>query len=250
MAPLVSRRSSPPGAIRRPIADRSRVPAAYVRATDRDIPDRVVTAYEGAGTATQRPAMPALRRALTADERDALVRRRDDLMAALAAPPNGRHDDRCASAVAGMLAAFRTADRLDIEATVAVVGGYLHVARDYPPWAVIAACEQVRTGESGLNRSYCPHEPEFAAVVRGIIAPYKERLRRTEALLDAAPPDEPAPHHRLAHQPPNMPARPAREELQRRQAEQFLARCKAEAEASVRPAAIDLAEIDPATWND
>jgi hypothetical protein len=48
----------------------------------------------------------------------------------------------------------------------------------------------------------------------------------------------------------DIPVRPTREEQHRRQAEQFLARCRAEAEASARPAAADLAELDPATWDD
>ncbi len=70
----------------------------------------------------------------------------------------------------------------------AAVGGYLHSVRTHPPWAVIKACEQVRTGMAGLNTSYCPTEPEFCALVRRIVAPYELQLRKTEALLSAKPP--------------------------------------------------------------
>src|SRR5712671_3962160 len=85
----------------------------------------------------------------------------------------------------GMLNGFPTMARLDIESAVATVGGYLHVVRGYPPCAVIKACERLRNGEAGLNRSYCPSEPEFHEVVRRIVAPYELQLRKTKALLNA-----------------------------------------------------------------
>ena len=123
----------------------------------------------------------------------------DELLAAMAAPTTGRHGDRCASAVSGMLNGFPAMSRLDIESALATVGGYLHVVRNYPTWAIIKACEQVRAGQAGLNTSFCPSEPEFCELVRKLVAPYALQLRKTEALLVAKPPNAEAP--REAAQP-------------------------------------------------
>jgi hypothetical protein len=69
-ASLVSQRvSTPKPASQNPISEHSRVPAAFVREIDRDIPDRVVAWYENG----QELIKPNLRRALRHDEREALI---------------------------------------------------------------------------------------------------------------------------------------------------------------------------------
>jgi hypothetical protein len=185
-----------------PILDSKQLPKFFVREVDRDIPDRVVAWYENG----QELITPNLRRALTAGERATLSQRRDELETALAAPVTGRHGDRCATAVSGMLSAFPLMARLDMESAVATVGGYLHTVRNYPPWAVIKASEQVRTGMAGLNTSFCPSEPDFCELVRKIVAPYELQLHKTEALLSAKPPS--AEPSRQAPRPPPQARRP------------------------------------------
>jgi hypothetical protein len=202
-ASLVSQRdSAPKPAIQSPISEHSRVPAAFVREIDRDIPDRVVAWYENG----QELIKPNLRRALSHEERGALTRRRNELQHALAAPHTGRHGDRCASAVSGMLSAFPLMARLDLETAVATVGGYMHTVRNYPPWAVIEACEHVRSGAAGINRSFCPSEPDFCELVRKIVWPWELQLRKTEALLSAELPN--AEPKRQAAQPPSRAVKP------------------------------------------
>jgi hypothetical protein len=226
-----------------PVEDSSQVPAIFVRETDRDIPERVVSWwYEGIAK-----PVPVLRRSLREDERTTLERRRRDLLIALAAPADCHHGDRCAGAVAGMLAGFPAMSRHDIKAATAMVAGYLSIVGDLPPWAIIKASRVVRSGQAGLNMSFCPSEPEFCGVVKRIVAPYEERRRKIDALLLAEAPAE-TERKALPHQPGDIAVRLTRDELDRREAEKFLARCKAE--ASARPAAAPYVfELDPADWN-
>jgi hypothetical protein len=119
---------------------------------------------------------------------------------------------------------------------------------DQPPWAVIEACDHVGHGQASLNRSYCPNELEFCALVRKIVAPHQLQLRKTSDLLDAgAPPAE--MERKTLTKPREIPPTVTKADQERRAAEQFLARCKAEAEASLRPAA-SVFELDPQTWDD
>jgi hypothetical protein len=228
-----------------PVEDSSQVPAIFVRETDRDIPERVVSWwYEGIAK-----PIPVLRRSLREDERITLERRRRDLLIALAAPADGHHGDRCAGAVAGMLAGFPAMSRHDIKAATAMVAGYLSIVGDLPPWAIMKASRMVRSGQAGLNMSFCPSEPEFCGVVKRIVAPYEERRRKIDALLLAEAPAK-TQRKALPHQPGDIPVRLTRDELQRQQAEEFLAHCKAEAEATAKPAAAQsVFELDPADWN-
>jgi hypothetical protein len=163
-----------------PILYPEQVPAAFICETDRNIPDRVVSWYQGFANPT-----PILRRALMPDERAALVRRRRDLMAATMPPPNGHFDDNCAIAVMRMLGAFPQSHRHNDENAIVIARGYLWVVREKPPWAIIAACRAVRLGMSGLNMSFCPSEPEFHAVVAKIVAPYEAQLRKIDLIVRA-----------------------------------------------------------------
>jgi len=54
----------------------------------------------------------------------------------------------------------------------------------------------------------------------------------------------------LPYQPREIPVRLTRDELEQRRAQQFLDRCKAEAEATAKPAAAQsVFELDPAEWD-
>jgi hypothetical protein len=84
-----------------------------------------------------------------------------------------------------MLGGFTNMQYHDAESAAAMTAGYLWTVRDRPPWAILRACEMVRAGTAGLNRSYCPHEPEFNSLIGRIVAVYELRLRAVESLLSA-----------------------------------------------------------------
>jgi hypothetical protein len=180
---IVSRRDSKHELTAIPIWDSQQLPAVFVRETDRDIPDRVVSWYEGS------ERRPVLQRDLTANERGALVRRQRDLMVALAA--SGRRDDRCAAAVTMMLSGFPAMNRYDDETSVALTNCYLDVVREKPPWAIIEACRRVRSNHAGLNPAFCPSEPEFSFVVQRLVEPYQRMLRKVDDIIGAVAQVEP-----------------------------------------------------------
>jgi hypothetical protein len=207
--------------------------------TDRDIPDRVVAYYEGFAY-----HQPILRRDLRAGERIDLLRRREELLIAVGEPITKRHWDRCAGAVSSMFRGFPTMARLNRESAVATVGVFLQEMRNYPPWAVIKACDLVRTGKADLNRTYCPTDPEFHEVVRGLIAPYELQLRKTDAVLDASLPSaQPKPNRTIA-EPRRQAVETDGEHGKRVKADLAIRKLRREIETA--PTVFDL---DPADWN-
>jgi hypothetical protein len=164
-----------------PITSPDNLPELFVRAVDRDIADRVVAFRLGTNPETEEPV---LRRELSAPEREALDRRADELRRAVApAPASSR--DTLLGAISGMLGAFPTMQRFDPATALAIAANYLWTVREEPHWAIARACDQVRANGAGLNPSYCPSEPEFAAVVKRCVEAYRRQLRKTKALLRA-----------------------------------------------------------------
>ena len=178
-----------------PIIRVDALPARYTPETDREIALRVVGYYEG-GLSEFR-GVPVLRRALTEIERGALEKRASDLRQALApVPDDAPRPLAVKDAMMGMLGAFQSMQRHDDMVAAGIVASYLEnpAVVTAPPWAVIEACKKVRTGKAGLNPSFCPSEPEFAAVVEREIQPYCARLGEMTALLTARV-DSPMPAH-------------------------------------------------------
>lgn len=161
-----------------PILTTDRLPSIWNRTVDRDIADRVVCFWRG------EQLEPELRRDLEPDERQALVRRAGELRNALApAPATSRNV--LLGAIGAMLGAFPQMTRHSDETATAIAAGYLWTARERPHWAIVRACEMVRSGAADRTVSFCPSEPEFNTLIGGLVVDYERRLRAAERLLDA-----------------------------------------------------------------
>jgi hypothetical protein len=170
-----------------PITTPEKLPQVFVRAVDRDIPDRAVTFFRK----REPNEDPVLRRELSAQERRELQRRAEDLRSAVEPAPKVSRD-LLLGALSGMLGAFPMMQRYDSKTALAIAAAYLWTVRDQPHWAIVQACDLVRANAAGLKSSYCPSEPEFVTVVSRCVEPYRGQLRKTEALLGAKV-DEPHP---------------------------------------------------------
>jgi hypothetical protein len=82
-----------------------------------------------------------------------------------------------------MLGAFPAMQRYDDLTALAIAAAYLWSARERPHWATLKACDMVRSGSAGLNRAFCPSEPEFNAIAERCADAYVSALRRAEELL-------------------------------------------------------------------
>jgi hypothetical protein len=166
-----------------PIADADRLPE--LRSPEVTRVERFVQWTDSAGQLTLPPP-------LGDETRSRLTTRAHDLERAIA-PCREEHRDRLLGAIAGMLGAFPTMQRHDRVAALGMAAAYLWTVRERPPWAIVNGCNLVRVGQAGLNRSFCPSEPEFSDIVKRLVAPYVDALRRVRLLLSAAvrPPDPP-----------------------------------------------------------
>ena len=123
-----------------------------------------------------------LRRPFNDVERSALEKRVWSLKCAVA-PPQEEHRDSLLAAIVGMLGAFPAMQRYDELTGLALAAAYLWSARERPPWAILKACHMVRSGTAGLNRAFCPSEPEFNAVAERCASAWVDALRRAKELL-------------------------------------------------------------------
>jgi hypothetical protein len=161
-----------------PIRREDRLPAIHVGEIDRDLYS-VVMFWEGGGVGS---GTPVLRRPFNASERAALERRVWELGCAVA-PFEDSNREVLLQAITGMLGAFPMMQRFDQSTALGIVAGYLWTARERPHWAIVKACERVRSGNAGLNASYCPSEPEFNNLISRLVEPYVNALRRAENLM-------------------------------------------------------------------
>src|ERR1700678_2715043 len=163
-----------------PIRHDAELPALFIPEIDRELV-RLVAWWEGGDPDT---GSPGLRRPFNADEQGALERRVESLLCAIA-PMEEVDRDELLAAIAAMLNGFPMMQRLDEIAAISVVAGYLWTVRARPPWAILKACQLVRSGEAGLNTSFCPSEPDFSRLVARCVEGYANALRRTQRLQGA-----------------------------------------------------------------
>jgi hypothetical protein len=135
-----------------------------------------------------------LRRGLTKDERDALVRRRNELQPWVV----GFHEserDAVAFALSEMLMMFPgySMQRGD-EGAVAHVDLLMGKVADSPAWAIIKACEKIGThgytkttgiGEYHTERHWPPSGPELFIVVEECTKMYRDQFDSATRLLEA-----------------------------------------------------------------
>jgi hypothetical protein len=166
-----------------PIADAKRLPP--LQSEDVDRIGRFVVWTDTAGQVT-------LARPLSDTSRLALERRAHELQCAVA-PYSDEHRDEVLGAISGMLGGFPSMQRYDQVAALGMAAAYAWTVRERPPWAIQHGCNLIRSGEAGLNRAYCPTEPEFNQLAKRVAAPYVEALRRSRQLLKADVLPEPRP---------------------------------------------------------
>jgi hypothetical protein len=164
------------------------LPALFVPAIDRDLPCLVMfwedRSWEDGGREGGQVCRgtAVLRRPFTDAERSALEERIWSLSCAVA-PPQEKDRDSLLAAIAGMLGGFPAMQRYDELTALALAAAYLWCARERPPWAILRACDMVRSGTAGLNRAFCPSEPEFNTIAARCADAWVDALRRTKELL-------------------------------------------------------------------
>jgi hypothetical protein len=171
-----------------PTTREDRLPAIFVREIDRDL-QCVVAFWESGGVGA---GTPVLRRALKASEQALLERRVWELRCAVA-PFEARSRDALLQAISGMLGAFPNMQRFDQQTALGIAANYLMIVRQQPHWAIVKACEMVRTNAAGLSPGFCPSEPEFVTAVARLAKPYAGALQRAEQLLQGKANDPPPP---------------------------------------------------------
>lgn len=151
------------------------------RTTDLEIPDRVWSRW----TPSDGPRQ--LRRALSAEERAAVERRRDEL-APVVAPYAERDVDRVALALADMFGGFSSMRQTGDE-VVARIDGARRVLSPYPAWAIEKACAAIQSRgvfrEGKFDRRWPPSDAEVGEVVREELRLYGDAHGRAIALLSA-----------------------------------------------------------------
>jgi hypothetical protein len=162
------------------------LPSLFVPEIDRDLPSLVMF-WEGGSASSEAYAhrgVPVLRRPFTDAERSALEVRIWSLTCAVA-PSQEAHRDALLAAIVSMLGGFPAMQRYDELTGLAIAAAYLWSARERPHWAILKACGLVRSGTAGLNRAFCPSEPEFNAIAERCADAYVSALRRTKELRAA-----------------------------------------------------------------
>ncbi len=88
------------------------------------------------------------------------------------------------ASIGAMLGGFRSMRQQgeDVDAVVTIT---LAVLRDFPAWAITAACLKIARHETRNDPRFAPNDSEIAEAVRAIVRPYREAYDATVALLGA-----------------------------------------------------------------
>jgi hypothetical protein len=152
------------------------LPVRFDKDADLEIPRRTVCWRPDSGPL-------GLRRDLRPDERGTLEARAAALELALE-PFKPAERSGLKAGVAAMFGGFRSMRQQgdDIDAVVTVT---LAVLREFPAWAVRAACLKIARRETRCDPRFAPNDAEIADVVGGLVKPYKEALDGAQAVLAA-----------------------------------------------------------------
>jgi hypothetical protein len=185
----------PPSPAAAPLA-KANLPPIYDRLCDREIPDRVLSAWTSSlGWSAVVTGIRKLRRDFTTSERAQLGQRRFELLCAVH-PFTNDQAEQVAESIHLVLGSFRTVRERGADAHDSMeVLRYL--LRDEPAWAIEEGCERIADGKaSGFDFNYAPHNPAICHFIRSLVTPYRERLEAIETLLRApveAPPSTERP---------------------------------------------------------
>lgn len=131
----------------------------------------------------------AVRRALTGEERGALMARERELAGALHPYLPGERD-AVEAQLAGMFTGFRSM-RQQGEDAEGIVATTAAVLQPFPVWAIAKACMKIARREAGLDPRFAPNDTEIFGVVDAIVKDYRKTLATVEALLIAPVEGEP-----------------------------------------------------------
>jgi hypothetical protein len=130
-----------------------------------------------------------LRRHLTADERGALEKRRDEVAPALESYSD-RDVDRITLAMTDMFGGFPSLRMRDDNAVVGRVDAVRRILREFPAWAIIKACNKIQMNgvwrDGAFDRQWPPSDPEIVAAVREESRIYGDSYNSAVALLAAS----------------------------------------------------------------
>jgi hypothetical protein len=158
------------------------MPAVRKPRTDVEIPLAVWSAWTEAGKPRE------LRRQLTADERQALEQRRDELEPALA-PYGDRDINRITLAVGDMFGGFPSLRLRDDNAVVGRVEAVRRLLAPFPAWAIVKAAAKIHSDgvwrDGAFDRQWPPSDPEIVHAVRQEARLYADTHKTMTALLEA-----------------------------------------------------------------
>lgn len=135
-----------------------------------------------------------------------LVRRAEELRAALAPYARPADDDRVALALSDMFGGFRSMRESGADA-LGRLDSAMVLLREFPVWAIEQACHRIRLdgyavadrdGGMRIERHWPPSDPEIVALVRAAVKPYRTAMANAELLL-AAPVEPPASPQAAQH---------------------------------------------------
>lgn len=188
--PAVTRRAENPQAPTRYASPASR-PAILDREADIEIPNRLWSGW------TPKNGKRSIVREFTDEEADIVARRKDALVRGLRPMGDGEplsavseaewpSDVLIASAkLSAMLGGFRPF-RERGEGLKHLVRILLHVLKEFPAWAIVEACDRITNLKvPDINLDWPPSDTRIFAIVRDVVAPYREQLVKTMALLEA-----------------------------------------------------------------
>lgn len=125
-----------------------------------------------------------IRRALTAAERTALERRRDELAPVMA--PVGPTDEKAAEALSDMLGSFQGSKATGAEA-LAKIESLMRLLAEFPLWAIEAVCHRIRTnGYEVVDRDGVRRERHWPPADAEIVAEMRREVRLRQEALDSA----------------------------------------------------------------
>lgn len=163
----------------------SAMPEILSRAVDIDLPDRVWGWKE-----TGKPRR--LRRSLTAEERESLAVRRDQLEPWLLGFYGSESDD-VMLALTEMFMAFSSTGGYSEEQAVLKVEGLMRKLKDHPKWAIERVCDRI--GSRGYTRkdgdryvqerTFAPSDPVFIELVENETKMYRKSFDSAVMLLTA-----------------------------------------------------------------
>lgn len=158
------------------------MPEVLNRTTDIEIPRSAWSSWTEFGKPRK------LRRALTDDERLALIKRQNEI-APWVAGYQGRHEEnRVALALADMFASFRSMRYLEANA-VSQIDGVRRMLAPFPAWAIEKACHSLQQNgvwrNGAFDKQWPPNDSEIVAEVRDKMRLYGDQYNSAVALLSA-----------------------------------------------------------------